>query len=147
MLLSAWNIRGLGQKEPEIINAFEHQNTKNIAVIIETKKKQKGTKDVVDWAVIDSGVKKTERVQVEIMRMRGKVTLRIQIQRGILTIICVYAPEEGRKENTQLCYDMLQKEVNKFKIRDHLLIARNLNACVGNLPVPNVGYFQRKCNE
>ena len=33
---------------------------------------------------------------------------------------------------------MLQREVKKYKISDHLIIAGDLNACVGNLPVPNV---------
>ena len=32
---------------------------------------------------------------------------------------------------------MLQKGVNKYKIRDYLITTGNLNACVGNLPVPN----------
>ena len=56
------------------------------------------------------------------------VTLLVQIERGILAIVGVYAPEEGRKQETQFYYEMLQREVNKYKISDRLIIAGYLNS-------------------
>ena len=38
----------------------------------------------------------------------------------------------------QFFYEMLQSEVNKYKISVHLIIAGDLNVRVGNIPVPNV---------
>ena len=38
--VAAWNIRGLGQKEPEMINDFKHQKV-NIPLITERNKKLK----------------------------------------------------------------------------------------------------------
>ena len=43
-----------------MINSLENRKV-NIAVITETKKKPKGTWDEGDWAMMCSGVKKTER--------------------------------------------------------------------------------------
>ena len=64
--------------------------------------------------------------------MKRIVTLRVKIVKDILTIICVYASEEGRKEETQFFCEALQREINKYKISHHLIIAGDLNARVGN---------------
>lgn len=68
--------------------------------------------------MIDSGVEKAVRGQAGVAvyiykKWRNRIiryayvskrviTLQIIIERGIMTIIGVYAPEEGRKEGTQL---------------------------------------------
>ena len=67
--VSAWNIRGLGQKEQEMKNALEHQKV-NIAIIItEMKNKLKSTGDIGDWAMICSGVEKMEGAEAGVLCM------------------------------------------------------------------------------
>ena len=49
----------------------------------------------------------------------------------------VYALEEGREEETRCFYKRLQKEVEKYSKSDSLIISGDLNARVGNQPIPN----------
>jgi len=78
------------------------------------------------------------------------ITVRLKTNRGHITIIGVYAPEEGREEETRRFYKQLQKEVDKYSKSDSLIISGDLNARVGNQPIPNVvetlgeGYVDRK---
>ena len=53
-------------------------------------------------------------------------------------MIGVYAPEDGRKEETEHFYNTLKKEVDKPVKTDHLIIAGDLNARVDNVPIPGV---------
>ena len=53
-------------------------------------------------------------------------------------IIGVYAPEEGREEETRRFYKQLQNEVDKYNKSDSLIISGDLSARVGSQPVPNV---------
>ena len=74
------------------------------------------------------------------------ITVRLKTNRGHITIIGVYAPEEGREEETRCFYKQLQKEVNKYNKSDNLIISGDLNARVGNQPIPNaVGTFGEDC--
>ena len=60
-----------------------------------------------------------------------------------MTIIGVYAPEEDREEEMRRFYKHLQKEVDKYSNSDSLIISGDLNARVGNQPLPNVvGTFE-----
>ena len=70
--------------------------------------------------------------------VNDRITVRLKTNRGHITIIGVYAPEEGREEETRRYYKQLQKEVDKYSKSDSLIISRNLNARVGNQPTPNV---------
>ena len=58
-------------------------------------------------------------------------------ERRHITIIGVYAPEEGRKEEVRRFYKQLRKEVYKYSKSDSLMISGDLNATVGNVPIPN----------
>lgn len=66
------------------------------------------------------------------------VIVRFKIDRGHLCVIGVYAPEEGRREDTEIFYEELQKQVNKYNKTDHMLILGDLNARVGNVPIVNI---------
>ena len=66
------------------------------------------------------------------------ITVRLKTNRGHITIIGVYAPEEGREEEMKCFYKQLQKEVDKYNKSDSLIISGDLNAGVGNQPIPNV---------
>jgi hypothetical protein len=74
------------------------------------------------------------------------ITVRLKTNRGHTTIIGVYASEEGREEETRHFDEHLQKEVDKYSKSESLIISGDLNARVGNQPVPNVvGTFGEDC--
>jgi len=66
------------------------------------------------------------------------VTTRLKFDRGHLTVIGVYAPEEGKKEETENLYKLLQKILSKLNKTDHIVIAGDLNARIGRMPIPHV---------
>lgn len=155
--LATWNVRGLGNKEAELNDVLRKQKV-NIAIITETKKKLKGTKDMNDYTMIYSGVSQEKRAccGVAILidnKWKSKIVnytyineriliTRLKIDRGHLTILGVYAPEEGKKEETQTFYEELQKVLNKINKNDFIVLSGDLNARVGNIPIDNtVGIF------
>jgi hypothetical protein len=74
------------------------------------------------------------------------ITVRLKTNRGRITIIGVYAREEGREEETRPFYKQLQKEVDKNNKSGNLIISGNLNARVGSQPIPDlVGTFGEDC--
>jgi len=74
------------------------------------------------------------------------ITVRFKTNRGHIIIIGVYASEESREEETRRFYKQPQKEVDKYKKSDSLIISGDLNARVGNQPIPNaVGNFGEEC--
>ena len=52
-----------------------------------------------------------------------------------IIVIGVYAPEEGREEETRQFYRQIQKEVDRCNKSDSLIISGDLNARVGNQPI------------
>lgn len=66
------------------------------------------------------------------------LTIRFKVERGFLTVIGVYAPEEGRKAETMEFYECLQKQLTACKKTEYIIIAGDLNARVGNQPIPQV---------
>ena len=48
-----------------------------------------------------------------------------------------YAPEYIREEETETFYNMLQEEIDKSVKKDHLFIAGDLKARVGNSQIPS----------
>ena len=59
-------------------------------------------------------------------------------ERRHITIIGVYAPKEGREEETIRFYKQLQKQIDKYSKSDSQRISGDLNARVGNQLIPNV---------
>lgn len=49
-----------------------------------------------------------------------------------LMIIGVYAPEDGKKEDTETFYKDLQKQINQHNKLDALIVCGNLNIRIGN---------------
>lgn len=153
MNLGVWNVRGLRNKEKELENELMSKRI-NIAVISETKLKCKGTKDLDNYVMIYNGKPQNERASSGVAILIDKkwknklhsytfindriLMTRFNIERGHLTIIGVYAPEEGKKEDTEEFYENLQKQLHKWNKKDYLIIAGDLNARVGNINIPNV---------
>ena len=131
-------------------------------MISETKKKLKGTKTIGNYTTLYSGVPKKTGAQSSVALIIDHkwtsritnytfvndpiITFRLKTNRGHITVIGVYAPEEGREEETRHLYKQLQKEIDKYNKSDSLIIYRDLNARVGNQPIPNVvGTFGEDC--
>lgn len=157
MNIATWNVKGLGTKESELEEILKARNV-HIAIITETWKKLKGTKDLNHYVMIYSGVPQNKRAQsgVAILvdsKWKSKIefytyvderilTIRLRIGRGHLTIIGVYAPANAKKEEIEIFYDTLQKVVQKVNKNDSLIISGDFNARIGNSPIPDiVGIF------
>ena len=148
MSIVSWNVRGLTGKEEEVDDILVKQNI-DFAAISETKKKGQGTQETVNgYIVIQSGVNKDKRASGGVMLYVNKtyknaiteyniwgervVSARIKTKHGHLSIIAVYAPEEGKEEASTDFYESLQKATQRVHPEDDLVIAGDLNAQVGN---------------
>ena len=126
----------------------------DIAVIPETKKKLKGSQELDDYLLLYSGVPTNKRAAAGIAIMiKAKfkkrihsyvfvneriLQLRYKLQRGYLTLLAVYAPKEGKTEQTEKFYGTLQDQIDKRSKNDYIVIARDYNARVGNIPTDRI---------
>ena len=125
-----------------------------IASITETKKKLQGTKDTKNYSVIYSGVKQNIRAQSGVMMWIHKsisktveyykfwndriIEVRLKINRGYMTVLAIYAPEEGRREESEEFYQKLQEIVDKINKNDYVLLMGDFNARIGKQRVDKV---------
>ncbi|XP_022204516.1 craniofacial development protein 2-like [Nilaparvata lugens] len=153
MNFATWNVRGVNEKEVELMQELK-QHKIHLAVITETKKKLKGTKDWGEFIEIWSGVDQNRRASAGVMvlvdqRWKNRIEsysfvseriirVRFKMDRGYLTLFGTYAPEEGKKEATIEFYEELQKQLTACNKADYVIVAGDLNARVGNQPIPQV---------
>jgi exonuclease III len=78
------------------------------------------------------------KIQSYIFINKRIVIARLKINRGHLTVIGVYAPEEGKTEETEIFYEELQKQINKYNKQDYVIIIGDLNARVGTQPISQI---------
>ena len=50
--------------------------------------------------------------------------------RRYTTLVALYSPEDGRKEDSEEFYEILQKVVININRNDYIIVARYFNACV-----------------
>ena len=60
------------------------------------------------------------------------------MQRGYLTLLAVYAPEDGRTEETEEFYETLQVQIDKISKNHYIVVAGVHNARVGNIPIDGI---------
>ena len=151
--IATWNVRGITTKEFELARIFKDMNI-NLAIVTETKKKLRGSKYVENYAMFYSGVSQKQRAAKGVAIFIDKkwesrikevqyvseriITLKLKHNRGYLVVVGVYAPEEGKKEETDDFYKTLQNIVDKYNARYELLLIGDMNARVGNIKIPNV---------
>jgi exonuclease III len=71
--------------------------------------------------------------------VNGRILItRLQIERGHLTVIGIYAPEEGRVDYTEVFYETLQKQLQNISKGDGVIITGDFNARVAHQPIPRV---------
>jgi hypothetical protein len=147
------NIRGLGHKEDDLDTSL-YEKVISVPVITETKKKLKGTKYTKNYTVIYSGVNRNIRAQSEVMIWVHKtisnkidyykfwtdriIEVTLSINRGYVTVIGLYAPEEGREELSNTLYDELQNVINKINENDYTLLIGDINKHIRNKKNMNI---------
>ena len=60
------------------------------------------------------------------------------MQRGYLTLLAVYAHEEGKTERTKEFYETLQDQIDKISKNYYIVVAGDYNARVGNIPIDGI---------
>jgi hypothetical protein len=58
--------------------------------------------------------------------------------KGYLTLLAVYAPEEGKTEQTEEFYETLQDLIDKINKNDYITIDGDYNARVGKFPIEGI---------
>jgi len=64
--------------------------------------------------------------------------LRYKLQRGYLTLLAVYAPEEEKTGQTEEFYETLQDQIDKLSKNNCIVVAGDYNARVGNIPIDGI---------
>ena len=103
-------------KKFELLNHLWERST-NMAVITETKKKLKGTRDIDDFVMIYSGVPQKQLAELQCCWVKNwkkivcynffserKNIVGLKKERGCLSIFGLHAPKNGRKEETEMFY-------------------------------------------
>ena len=153
MRIGVWNVRGLYGKENLLQDELKKANV-DIAVIPETKKKLKGSQEWGDYILLYSGVPTNKRAATGIAIMikakykkrihsytfinERTLQLRYKLNRGYLTLLAVYAPEEGKTEKTEEFYTTLQEQIDKINKNDYIIVAGDYNARVGKTPIDGI---------
>lgn len=141
------NVRGLAYKAEELDEVLKERNIM-VAAVTETKKKGKGTQETENYVQLYSGVAMKERARAGVMVYVHKsvkdnikkykywssriIEIRIKIENSFLTVITVYAPEEGKTQESEEFYQELADVVEKINMNDYVIIAGDLNARIGN---------------
>jgi exonuclease III len=150
MKIGIWNVRGLYGKEKLLLKELKKANV-DIAVISEIKKKLIGLQKLEDYILLYGGVptNKIAAAGIAIM-IKAKyrklhvckkriLQLRYKLQRGYLTLLAVYAPEEGKTEQTEEFYKTLQHQIGKINKNDCIIVAGDCNARrVGKIPIDRI---------
>ena len=140
-------------KELELVEVIKIKGI-NVTVISETKKKLKGTKMIGNYTMLYRGVSQNTRAHLGVvLRIDQKwtsritnysfvndciITVRLKINRGHITRIGVYAWKKVEKKKRGVSTKSYKKIVDKYNKSDSLTIYGDLNARVGNQPIPNV---------
>jgi len=64
--------------------------------------------------------------------------LRYNLQKVYLILLAFYAPEEEKTEQTDEFYETLQDQIDKICKNYYIVVARDYNARVGNIPIDGI---------
>ena len=64
--------------------------------------------------------------------------LTYKLQRGYLTLLTVYDPEEAKTEQTEEFYEILQDQTDKISKNDYIVVTGDYNERVGNIPIDGI---------
>ena len=64
--------------------------------------------------------------------------LRYKLQRGYLTLLALYTPEEGKTEQTEEFYETLHDQIDKTSKNDYIVVAGVYNVRGWNIPIDGI---------
>jgi hypothetical protein len=64
--------------------------------------------------------------------------IKLKTPRGYLTMVHVYAPEEGRQEENIEFYELLQSHLNSINKSDYLAVCADFNARISQQPIDRI---------
>ena len=151
---ATWNILSWSGRNHEIITEL-HNFKIDFCAISETKKKGKGTVSIDDYILAYSGKQKEERARAGVRLLIHKkymnnienieytseriiqVTLKFPQEKWCL--LSLYAPDISKpKEQREEFYEALQNVTDQIPKGAILIMMGDMNARVGNMPVPGV---------
>jgi len=123
----------------------------DIAIITETKKKNKGSEDIGNYVMIYCGVPANQWASSGVaiaIRKDWKhkiqdytwisdiiIETRIRVLNRNFTIVRVYAPVEGKEQDTEEFYRELQQSMDKIPKKENIL-AGDFSGRIGNQRIP-----------
>ncbi|XP_072039074.1 uncharacterized protein [Amphiura filiformis] len=152
--IATWNVSGLGDKEPELVETMERYRI-NIMGISDTRRKEYGMKEIHNnYVLIWSGVEKNKRAKHGVgfvlhPEVAKNITeteyiseriMKLQIRQDgkNTTYIQIYAPcnDSYTDEEKDDFYDQLSDIIQGVNLDDNLLVMGDFTGRVGNQRTP-----------
>ena len=73
---------------------------------------------------------------METQDTRLHLDFRIKVLNRNFTIVGVYAPVEGKEQDTEEFYRELQQSMDKIRKKENIILAGDFNRRIGNQPIP-----------
>ena len=140
--VATWNVRGIAEKKGELQTELLKRKI-DIAVITETKKKNKGSEDRGNYVKIycevtanqwaSSGVaiviKKFSKHKIQNYTWISDriIETRIKVLNRNITIVGVYGPVGGKEQDTEEFYRELQQRMDKIPKKESIIFAGDFN--------------------
>jgi hypothetical protein len=127
--IATWNVRGISHKLEEELTKELEERKLDTAIVSETKKKNKGSTDIGSYVIIYSGVPNENWAASGVALLIRKllrnrilgytwispriIQVKLRIACREFNIIGVYAPVEGKREETEILYTDLHRKFNQ----------------------------------
>ena len=124
----------------------------DIAILTETKKKNKGSEDISNYVMTYCGIPTNQwassgvaiairkdwkhKIQDYTWISDRIIETRIKVLNRNFTIVGVYAPVEGKEQATEEFYRELQQSIDKIPKTENIILAGDINGRIGNQPIP-----------
>jgi hypothetical protein len=148
--VTTWDVRGIADKTVELHT--EHLKRKiDIAIITETKTKNKGSEEICNYVMIYCGVPTIQwassGVAIGIRRdWKHKtqdytwisdriIETGIKVLNRTFTIVGIYTPVKGKEQETEEFYRKHQRSMGKIPKKENIILA-DFNGRIGNQPTP-----------
>jgi exonuclease III len=148
--IATWNVRGISHKLEELTKELEERKL-DIAIVSETKKKNKGSTDIGSYVMIYSRVPNENWAASGVTLLIRKhlrnrilgytwispriIHVKMRIACREFNIIRVYTPVKGKQEETKIFYTDIQEIIENSTKTEYLILAGDFNARIGNRPV------------
>jgi len=140
--VATWNVGGIAEKTEELQTELLERKI-DIAIITETKKKNKGSEDIGNYVMIYCGVPANQwassgvaiavrkdwkhKIQDYTWIADRIIETRIKLLNRNFTIEGVYAPVEGKEQDTEEFYRELQQSMDKIPKNENDILAGDFN--------------------